>query len=63
MEHGYVVTKIDQVVILVRRATQALRFTIGYAKIRHRGLAKNTEWLALLEGLYNLKRSQGLAAG
>ena len=35
----------------------------GYAKVRYRGLAKNTERLALLVGLYNLKRAQGLIAG
>ena len=29
-----------------------------YAKVRYRGLAKNTERLALLLGLSNLKRSQ-----
>lgn len=32
----------------------------GYAKVRYRGLAKNTERLAVLMGLYNLKRAQGL---
>ena len=35
----------------------------GYAKVRYRGLAKNTERLAVLMGLYNLKRAQGLVAG
>ena len=35
----------------------------GYAKVRYRGLAKNTERLAMLMGLYNLKRAQGLVAG
>ena len=35
----------------------------GYAKVRYRGLAKNTERLAVLMGLYNLKRAQGLGAG
>ena len=29
----------------------------GYAKVRYRGLAKNTERLAVLVGLYNLKRA------
>ncbi len=35
----------------------------GYAKVRYRGLAKNTERLAVLVGLYNLKRAQGRLAG
>ena len=36
----------------------------GYAKVRYRGLTKNTERLAMLLGLSNLKRSQRwLAAG
>ena len=35
----------------------------GYAKVRYRGLAKNTERLAVLMGLYNLKRAQGLVTG
>lgn len=35
----------------------------GYTKVRYRGLAKNTERLALLVGLYNLKRAQGLVVG
>ena len=35
----------------------------GYAKVRYRGLAKNTERLAVLVGLYNLKRAQGLVVG
>ena len=30
----------------------------GYGKVRYRGLAKNTERLAMLLGLSNLKRSQ-----
>ena len=33
-----------------------------YAKVRYRGLAKNTERLALLLGMSNLRRSQGLLA-
>ena len=36
--------------------------TFGYAKVRYRGLAKNTERLAMLMGLYNLKLAQGLGA-
>ena len=36
---------------------------LGYAKVTYRGLAKNTERLAGLMGLYNLKRAQGLVAG
>ena len=35
----------------------------GYAKVRYRGLAKNTERLALLLGLSNLNRARGLLAG
>ena len=35
----------------------------GYAKIRYRGLAKNTERLALLLGLSNLNRVRGLLTG
>ena len=35
----------------------------GYAKVRYRGLAKNTERLALLLGLSNLKRAKGLLVG
>ena len=34
----------------------------GYAKVRYRGLAKNTERLALLVGISNLVRAQRLAA-
>ena len=34
----------------------------GYAKVRYRGLAKNTERMALLLGLSNLGRAQGLMA-
>ena len=34
----------------------------GYAKVRYRGLAKNTERMALLLGLSNLKRAQTLMA-
>ena len=35
----------------------------GYAKVRYRGLTKNTERLALLLGLSNLKRAKGLLVG
>ena len=35
----------------------------GYAKVRYRGLAKNTQRMALLLGLSNLKRAQTLLAG
>jgi len=35
----------------------------GYAKVRYRGLAKNTERMALLLGLSNLRRAQTLLAG
>ena len=35
----------------------------GYAKVRYRGLAKNTERMALLLGLANLRRAQTLLAG
>ncbi len=35
----------------------------GYAKVRYRGLAKNTERLALLLGLSNLKWAKGLLVG
>ena len=35
----------------------------GYAKVRYRGLAKNTERMALLLGLSNLKRAQTLMTG
>lgn len=41
----------------------SVKGVFGYAKVRYRGLAKNTERLALLLGLYNLRRAQGLAAG
>ena len=34
----------------------------GYAKVRYRGLAKNTELVALLLGLANLRRAQALLA-
>ena len=34
----------------------------GYAKVRYRGLAKNTDRLALLLGLSDLKRAQALLA-
>ena len=41
-----------------------LKGGFGYAKSRYRGLAKNTERLALLLGLPNLKKAQRwLAAG
>ena len=35
----------------------------GYAKVRYRGLAKNTERMALLLGLSNLRRAQIFMAG
>ena len=35
----------------------------GYAKVRYRGLARNTERMALLLGLSNLRRAQTLMAG
>ena len=35
----------------------------GYAKVRYRGLAKNTERTALLLGLANLRRAQTFMAG
>ena len=35
----------------------------GYAKVRYRGLAKNTERMALLLGLSNLRRAQPFIAG
>ena len=36
----------------------------GYAKVRYRGLAKNTEhWLALLFGLGNLLTAEGQLTG
>ena len=38
-----------------------LRF--GYAKVRYRGLAKNTERVALPLGLSNLRRGHSLLAG
>ena len=34
----------------------------GYAKVRYRGLAKNTERVALLLGLFNLRRAQASLA-
>ena len=34
----------------------------GYAKVSYRGLTKNTDWLALLLGLSNLRRAQALQA-
>ena len=39
-----------------------LKQLFGYAKVRYRGLAKNTERVALLLGLANLKRAQTLVA-
>ena len=35
----------------------------GYAKVRYRGLAKNTDRMALLLGLSNLRRAQPFMAG
>ncbi len=35
----------------------------GYAKVRYRGLAKNTERVAMLLGLSNLRRAQTFMAG
>lgn len=35
----------------------------GYTRVRYRGLAKNTERVALLLGLANLRRDQTLTAG
>ena len=35
----------------------------GYAKVRYRGLAKNTERLALLFGLGNLLTAEGQLTG
>ncbi|MDE2938810.1 MAG: IS5 family transposase [Chloroflexota bacterium] len=40
-----------------------LKQIFGYAKVRYRGLAKNTQRMALLLGLSNLKRAQTLIAG
>ena len=39
-----------------------LKRIFGYAKVRYRGLAKNTERMALLLGLSNLRRAQTLLA-
>ena len=39
-----------------------LKQLFGYAKVRYRGLAKNTERVALLLGLANLRRAQALLA-
>ena len=39
-----------------------VKLLFGYAKVRYRGLAKNTERLALLLGLSNLRRAQALLA-
>ena len=36
---------------------------LGYAKVRYRGSTKNIARLALLVGLYNLKRAERLVAG
>ena len=41
----------------------AAKGAFGYAKVRYRGLAKNTDRFAVLMGLYNLKRAQRLVAG
>ena len=40
-----------------------VKVRFDYAKVRYRGLAKNTERVALLLGLSNLKKSQPLLAG
>ena len=40
-----------------------LKRLFGYGKVRYRGLAKNTERLALLFGLGNLLRAEGQLAG
>ena len=39
-----------------------VRRIFGYAKVRYRGLAKNTRRMALLLGLSNLRRAQTLLA-
>ena len=40
----------------------AVKVGFDYAKVRYRGLVKNTQRLALLRGLCNLKRGRGLLA-
>ncbi len=40
-----------------------LKRLFGYARVRYRGLAKNTERMALLLGLFNLRRAHSLMAG
>ena len=40
-----------------------VKWLFGYAQVRYRGLAKNTDRLALLLGLANLKWTKTLLAG
>ena len=46
---------------IAKWSTRSLQF--GYAKVRYRGLAKNTERLALLFGLGNLLTAEGQLTG
>lgn len=46
--------------VLLARHVLDVKRIFGYAKLRYRGLAKNTERLALLLGFSNLKRAQTL---
>ena len=58
MEEGRkasILAKVEHPFLWVKR-----RF--GYAKVRYRGLAKNTQRLALLLGLTNLIRAEGYLA-
>ena len=50
----------EQVVI---DSIEAYERTQRYAKVRYRGLAKNTQRLALLLGLGNLMAAEGHLAG
>ena len=47
----------------VEHPFQDVKQLFGYAKIRYRGLAKNTERMALLLGLSNLRRAQTFMTG
>ena len=67
LEHGSAGAIAEKVKSSIRAKVEhpfwGAKGAFGYAKVRYRGLAKNTERLAVLMGLYNLKRAQGLVAG
>ena len=60
LEAGSAAALAEQVKVPVRveHPFPTVKWQLGYATVRYRGLAKNTERLALLLGLDNLMRAQ-----